>query len=117
MHVAQGESNDGAVLGDAITTTLFLLNHAPTKVLEGRTPYEACKGIKLVVGFLGTFGYLGFIKDKRPGLKKLDDQSAPMVFIRYSRGVKVYRLLDPVIEHIHTSHDVIFDESRGGIGT
>jgi hypothetical protein len=50
------------------------------------------------------------------GLKKLGDWSAPMVFIGYSEGAKAYRLMDPLTKWVHTSRDVIFDESRGGIG-
>jgi hypothetical protein len=65
------------------------------------------------VGFLKTFGCLGFVKDKHSGLKKLEDRSAPMVFIGYSKGAKVYRMLDPGTGHVHTSCDIIFDESRG----
>jgi hypothetical protein len=38
--------------GEVVTTTIFLLNHSPSKALEGRMPYEAYQGRKLVVGFL-----------------------------------------------------------------
>jgi hypothetical protein len=51
--------------GEAVTTTVFLLNRAPTKSLDGKTPYEACHGQKPAVGFLKTFGCLGFTKHKR----------------------------------------------------
>jgi hypothetical protein len=81
--------------GEAVTTTVFLLNCAPTKALRGKTLFEAYHGRKPVVGFLKTFNYVGFIKNKRPGLKKLDDQSVPMVFIGYSEGAKAYRMLEP----------------------
>ncbi len=60
--------------GEAVTTVVFLLNRAPTKSLEGKTPYEAYHRRKPSVGFLKTFSCLGFVKDKRPGLKKLDDR-------------------------------------------
>jgi hypothetical protein len=99
--------------GEAVTTAVFLLNRAPTKSLEGKTPYEAYHGRKLSVGFLKTFGCLGFVKDKRPGLKKLDDRSTPMVFIGYSEGAKAYRMLDPNSGRVPVSRDVIFDENRG----
>jgi hypothetical protein len=59
------------------------------------------------------FDCLGFVKDKRPGLKKLDDRSTPMVFIRYSEGAKAYRMLQPSTGHVYVSRDVVFDESRG----
>jgi hypothetical protein len=53
--------------GEAVTTTVFLLNRAPTKSLDGKTPYEAYHGQKPAVGFLKTFGCLGFTKHKRRG--------------------------------------------------
>jgi hypothetical protein len=59
------------------------------------------------------FGCLGFVMDKRSGLKKLDDRSTPMVFIEYLDGVKAYRMLQPNTEHVYVSCDVVFDESRG----
>jgi hypothetical protein len=82
-------------------------------VLEGRTPYEAYNGRKPAIGFLRTFGCLGFVKNKRVGLKKLDDRSVSMVLIGYSEGAKAYRLFDPATGRVHTSRDAIFDESRG----
>jgi hypothetical protein len=74
--------------GEAVTTAVFLLNRAPTMSLEGKTPYEAYHGRQPRVGFLKTFGCLDFVKDKRPGLKKLDDRRTSMVFIGYYEGAK-----------------------------
>lgn len=92
---------------------MFLLNRAPTKALENKTSFEAYHGRKPAVGFLKTFGCLAFVKDKRLGLKKLDDRSAPMVFIGYSEGSNAYRLLDLSTGRVHTSRDIMFDEGRG----
>jgi hypothetical protein len=76
--------------GEAVTTTVFLLNRAPTKALSGKTPFEAYHGRKPTVGFFKTLGCVGFVKNKRTWLKKLDDRSTPMVFIGYSEGAKAY---------------------------
>jgi hypothetical protein len=46
----------------------------------------------------------------RPGAKKLDDRSVPMVFLGYEEGSKAYRLFDPVANRVHVSRDVVFDE-------
>jgi hypothetical protein len=99
--------------GEVVTTTVFLLNRAPTKALSGKTPFEAYHSHKSAVVFFKTFGWVSFIKNKHPGLKKLDDRSAPMVFIGYSEGAKAYQMLELDTERIHVSHDVVFDESRG----
>jgi hypothetical protein len=46
-------------------------------------------------------------------LKKLDDQSAPLVFIGYFEGAKAYWMLEPDTGRVHVSCDIIFDENRG----
>jgi hypothetical protein len=52
---------------------------------RGGLLYYSPTGRKPTVGFLHTFS---FVKDKRLGLKKLDDRSALMVFIGYTEGAK-----------------------------
>jgi hypothetical protein len=99
--------------GETVTTAIFLLNCTSTKALSGKTPFEAYHGCKSVVGFLKTFGCVGFVKNKRLGLKKLDDRSTPMVFIGYFEGAKAYRMLELGTGCVHVSRDVIFDENRG----
>jgi hypothetical protein len=96
-----------------VATTIFLLNRAQTKVLNGNTSFESYHDRKLAVVFLKTFGCVGFIKNKSSRLKKLDDRSAPMVFIGYSEGAKAYRMWDLGTGCVHVSRDVIFDENGG----
>jgi hypothetical protein len=57
--------------------------------------FEAYQGRKLAVGFFRTFRCVGFVKDKNPGLKKLGNRSALMVFIGYSKGAKAYACFNP----------------------
>jgi hypothetical protein len=99
--------------GEEMTTIVFLLNHALTKPLNDKMPFEACYSRKATVGFFKTFRCVVSNKNKRAWLKKLDDQSAPMVFIGYSEGAKVYQMLEPGTRRVHVSCNVIFDESRG----
>jgi len=42
--------------GEAVTTAVYLLNLAPIKSLDGKTPYEAWHGRKPAVEHLRTFG-------------------------------------------------------------
>jgi hypothetical protein len=62
------------------------------------------------VQHLRTFRCLVHVKDTTPNLKKLDDQSWPMVFISYEPGSKAYRSYDPVLKKVIVSRDVMFDE-------
>ena len=93
-------------------TAVHLLNRSPTKALDGKTSYEAWHGRKPVVSHLRVFGSLAFAKELNH-VGKLDDRSTPGVFIGYAEGVKAYRILDPAIQRVHISRDVVFDEGRG----
>jgi hypothetical protein len=58
--------------GEAVATTVYSLNRAPTKVVDDVTPYEAWHGRKLNVHHLCTFRYVAFVMETKPHLKKLD---------------------------------------------
>jgi hypothetical protein len=78
--------------------------------MDGVTPFEAWHGRKPNVSHLRVFGCVAHVKVTRPGLKKLDDRSVPMVFLGYEQGSKAYRLFDPAANRVHVSRDVVFDE-------
>jgi hypothetical protein len=71
--------------GDAVVTTVYILNRSPTKALNGRTPYEAWHGCKPAVSHLRVFGCLTFGKEVGH-ISKLDDRSTLGVFIGYAEG-------------------------------
>ena len=71
--------------GEAVVTAVHLLNRAPTKALQGMTPYEAWHGKVPQVKHLRTFGCVAYTKDLSH-LKKLDDRSCPGIFIGYADG-------------------------------
>jgi transposase InsO family protein len=73
--------------GEAVVTTIYILNRSPTKPLNGRTPYEAWHGRKSAVSHLRVFGFLAFGKEFGH-IVKLDDRSTPGVFIGYAEGLK-----------------------------
>jgi hypothetical protein len=79
-------------------------------VLGGKTPYELWIGSKPAVSHLRTFGCVAHVKVTKPNLKKLDDRSRPMIFVRYEPGLAAYRCYDPKTRSVHVSRDVIFDE-------
>jgi hypothetical protein len=99
-------------LGEAVVTTVYILNRSPTKALNGRTAYEAWHGRKPVVSHLRVFGCLAFGKELGH-IGKLDDRSTPGVFIGYTEGSKAYRILDPGTQLVRTTRDIVFDEGRG----
>jgi hypothetical protein len=98
--------------GEAVVITVYILNRSSTKVLNGRTPYEAWLGRKPAVSHLRVFGCLTFTKELGH-IDKLDDRSTLRVFIGYTEGSKVYRILDPGTQRVCMMCDVVFDEWRG----
>lgn len=90
--------------------TVFLQNRAPTKSVNGITPYYAWYDKQPAVHFLRTFGCIALFKVVQPNLKKLEDRSRPTVFLGYVDGSKAYKCYDPVTKQVHVTHDVVFDE-------
>jgi transposase InsO family protein len=96
--------------GEVVATAVYLLNRAPTKALDGRTPYEAWHGHRPNVAHLRTFGCVAYLKTTRPNLRKLDDRGTPAVFIGYEPGAKAWRFYDPALRRAVVSRDVVFNE-------
>ncbi len=107
----QSKNLHGAFWGEAVTMAVFLLNWAPTRGIEGMTPYEAWHGKKPAVGFLRTFGCVAHVKVTTPHPKKLDACSWKGIFVGYEPGSKAYRVFDPVSTRVRVTRDVVFDES------
>ena len=78
--------------GEAVNTAVFLLNRAPTKSLNGKTPFESWFGKKPGVRHLRTFGCTAYAKRLGPGVNKLADRSIPGVFLAYELGTNGYRV-------------------------
>ena len=97
--------------GEAISTSLYVLNWSSTKGVKGKTPYEKWNKRKPNVSHLRIFGSVVFVKTTGR-LSKLEDRSKCMVFMGYEAGSKAYRCLDPITFKIHISRDMIFDEKK-----
>jgi hypothetical protein len=80
--------------------------------VDGRTPFEAWFGQKLDVHFLTVSGCKAHAKVTHPNLKKLNDHSAPVIFLDYEPGGKAYRCYNPVCKRVVMTRDVVFDEGQ-----
>jgi hypothetical protein len=98
--------------GEAVKTAVYLLNRAPTRSVDGMTPYEAWHGKKPSVHHLCTFGCVAHVKRLGPGIDKLADRSTPMIFVGYEEGSKAYRVYDPTPRKVRITRDVKFEEQR-----
>jgi hypothetical protein len=100
----------GIFWAEAVTTAVYVLNRSLSKVITGKTPFKASYGKKPAVHHFRTFGCVAYVRNSSPNLKKLDDWIQPMIFIRYERGTKGYRVYDPVSQRVCVTRDVVFDE-------
>ncbi|KAK1618802.1 hypothetical protein QYE76_024319 [Lolium multiflorum] len=96
----------------AMVTAVYILNRAPTRSLESVTPYKAWHGRKPNVQHLRTFGCMVHVKNVGPGITKLSDRSAPMIFVGYEVGSKCYRVYNPATKKVQVTRDVLFEENR-----
>ncbi|WVZ24220.1 hypothetical protein V8G54_002764 [Vigna mungo] len=93
----KGKGLPNYLWGEAVSTSVYLLNRCPTKALPGSTPEEMWSKTK---------------PDHVPAARrtKLDDRSEILVFTGY-HPTGAYRMFDPVKHQIVIGRDVIVDES------
>jgi hypothetical protein len=96
--------------GEAVNTTVYVLNRCPTKSVDSMTPFEAWHGRKPVVHHLRTFGCIVYVRNTTPHLKKLEDHGRKMIFVGYESSSMAYRAYDPITKHVHVTRDMVFDE-------
>jgi len=96
--------------GEAVNTIIYILNRCPTKLVEGKTPYEAWTGKKPNIFHFRIFGcdsYAFFVPTKR---KKLDKRSEKCIFMGYENQQKGYKLYQPSSRVVFVSRDVKFNK-------
>ncbi|XP_074364155.1 uncharacterized protein LOC141704906 [Apium graveolens] len=98
--------------GEAVRHSIYVLNGLPTRVLEGKTPYEAWSGRMPDLSHLSVFGCCVYMKIPTVNVKKLDDRSRRMIYLGREPGTKGNRLYDPMTGSMHKSRDVVFFEDE-----
>ncbi|KAK8943245.1 hypothetical protein KSP39_PZI009083 [Platanthera zijinensis] len=98
--------------GDVVLTAAYLINHLPTHILQGETPYHTLypdhHGHPLP---LKVFGWVCYARDARPSVSKLDSRALKCIFLGYSRTTKGYRCYSPDLRRYILSSDVVFRET------
>lgn len=78
----------GKFWGEAVKTAMYLLNRAPTKSLNEKTPFEAWFGRRPGVKHLHVFGCTAYAKKLGPRISKLTDRTIPGVFLGYKKRLQ-----------------------------
>ncbi|KAM1709691.1 hypothetical protein ACFXTN_000166 [Malus domestica] len=97
--------------GEAVNTTVYLLNRCPTSALNCVTPFEAYSGRRPGIKHLKVFGAACYSLIPRYLRHKLEASSIKGVFIGYAACDKGYRILNPTTMKVIMSRDVVFDEN------
>lgn len=95
---------------EAVSCACYVLNRAPNKSVQGKTPQEAWSRKKPCVSHFRIFGSICYshVPDEKRG--KLDDKSEKCIFVGYSEASKAYKLYNPITKKVIISRDVIFNE-------
>nr|KAJ0213000.1 hypothetical protein LSAT_V11C400157850 [Lactuca sativa] len=96
--------------GEAVLTSVFLINRTPTSVLKGASPYELVYKSSPVFDRLRVFGCLCFAT-KLNNLDKFSERADKCVFLGYSSDKKGYKVLSLDSNLVFVSRDVKFYES------
>nr|GEY88798.1 ribonuclease H-like domain, reverse transcriptase, RNA-dependent DNA polymerase [Tanacetum cinerariifolium] len=99
-------------LAEAVKHAIYILNRVPTRALVDKTSYETLYNRKPNLENLRIFGCTAYAKITIPHLKKLDDRSIPMIYLRVEEGSKSCGLYDLIAKKKHVIRDVKFIETK-----
>ena len=96
---------------ETVNTTSFIINRSPSSAIDFKIPEEVWSGRPVNYSSLKIFGCPAYVHVQSGKRSKLDLKSRKCVFLGFEKGVKGYRLWDPILKKMVTSRDVIFDEA------
>ena len=86
-------------------------HRAPTRALNGKTPYEAWHGTKPNMSHLREFRCDVWVLDESKNRTKLDRKSKKMILVGFMDGSKSIRYYDAKTRSIKVSRNVAFNEN------
>lgn len=99
-------------MGECVKAAVYLINRTPSKLHNGKTPYERLYGRPPSFNHIRIFGCLAYAHNKDHKGDKFASRSRRCMFLGYPSGKKGWILYDLERESIFTSRDVAFCEDQ-----
>ena len=96
--------------GEAVSTTVYVLNRTPNRNNQHCTPFEAWTGKNPSLTHLRTFGAEAYVHIPKEFRKKLDKNAKKVIHVGYQTDSCNYRLYDLTTRKIQVSMNVTFNE-------
>uniref|UniRef100_A0A2N9IUP8 CCHC-type domain-containing protein n=1 Tax=Fagus sylvatica TaxID=28930 RepID=A0A2N9IUP8_FAGSY len=94
----------------AVDVACYIINRSPRVALDGKVAEEVWTGQEVDYSFMRIFGCPTYVHISGEDRSKLDPKSKKCIFLGFKKGVKGYKLWDPVAQKVVISRDVVFDE-------
>uniref|UniRef100_A0A2N9GG47 CCHC-type domain-containing protein n=1 Tax=Fagus sylvatica TaxID=28930 RepID=A0A2N9GG47_FAGSY len=95
---------------EAVDMACYIINRSPRVALDGKVTEEVWTGQEVDYSFMRIFGCPAYVHISGEDRSKLDPKSNKCIFLGFKKGVKGYKLWDPVAQKVVISRDVVFDE-------
>uniref|UniRef100_A0A2N9HFB8 CCHC-type domain-containing protein n=1 Tax=Fagus sylvatica TaxID=28930 RepID=A0A2N9HFB8_FAGSY len=95
---------------EVVNMACYIINRSPRVALDGKVAEEVWTGQEVDYFLMRIFGCLTYVHISSEDRSKLDPKSKKCIFFSYEKGVKGYKLWDPVAQKVVISRDVELDE-------
>jgi hypothetical protein len=95
---------------EAMNMAYYIINQSPRVAFDGKVAEEVWTGQEVDYSLMRIFGCPAYVHISSEDRSKLDPKSKKCIFLGYEKGVKGYKLWDPVAQKVVISRDVVFDE-------
>lgn len=96
---------------EAVNMACYITNRAPSSGIDFKIPEEQWSGKPVNFENIKIFGCPAYVHVQSGERSKLDPRSRKCIFLGFEKGVKGYRLWDPISKKKVVSRDVVFDET------
>ena len=96
---------------ETVNTVSFIINRSPSSTIDFKILEEVQSGKLVDYSSLNFCCCPAYVHVQSGERSKLDSKSRKCAFLSFERGVKGYKLWDPISKKTLTSKDVIFDEA------